>query len=183
MLSTFILQLFGFFPIAPSRHQLVNFLPVALIASIFFGNYLFKNINNISFNIIYFTLILLTLYFQVFSHLQNSNLKFTDTASYLKMNGAQRIVLNNCDYELILNKEIRLSFDPIYSCGNKIIKFIPPDVNIIAVWSTKPINRSEVFIILEKYSKEKWLLKSGENYSIIGKCIDCSNLWFAVKDK
>jgi hypothetical protein len=174
--GTLLLQFFGLMHIAPKRHQLVLFLPVALLSSIWVGEVFLKKIRIAFLILITIIVIIFKVYF--FNYIDNG-FPHNYAITYFKSVGVERLVLNKCDYEPILSADIRTSYSPIYSCGPKVIQKLPLDVKKIAIWSSLPIEKIAVEEIISNYSSYSWSISSPSDLESNDGCIDCSKLWIA----
>jgi hypothetical protein len=178
--ATLFLQFLGLMHVAPKRHQLVLFLPAILLFSIWLSNFLLKYIVIYRINYILYVMIFLFLAYKIntFSFAEN-NFPKDYIKPYLDKEDVERLVLNQCDYEPILYKDIRVAFNPIYRCGPRVIEKLPPNLNTIAVWSSFPINANGALDIIGDYSDSKWSLSSPLQLDFNQDCSSCSRLWIA----
>ena len=177
---TLLLQFLGLLHVAPKRHQLVLFLPIALLFSIYFSKFFVKYLAYNSIHYIIFIVLILSIVFKIstFSFAEN-NFPKDYIKPYLDKEGVERLVLNQCDYEPILYKDLRVAYKPIYRCGPRVVEKLPPNVNTIAVWSSFPINVNSALDIIGDYSGSKWSLISPLQLDLNQDCSSCSRLWIA----
>jgi hypothetical protein len=158
---TVLIHLVGLMPITASRHQLVLFLPFVLLLSIVLGDVFSRNAPSLGCYLGWLALSLgvtlqLALVLQLKPTLSLKTLKHE-----LKSAQVERLILAPCDYEPMLYFDIRKDYDPLYRCGKRIVKRVPPDVQTIAVWSSfRSISAEEASFIVSDYSNKTWIFSN-----------------------
>ncbi len=151
-LSSICLYLVNLYPMMPSRHSLVLFLPLITLFSFFYSQRINKKIKKII-SITFFILAIVTICrcYKISSKPLNK----TFLINTLKTNNINRLVLSPCDEEPLFYSEDVLQYKPLYQCGPMIIEKIDIKENInIAVYSKNVITFDRALEIAKPFIKK-----------------------------
>lgn len=147
--STLALYFSGIYPMMPSRHALIMFLPATVIIIEIISKWNKPKVTNILGSMI----LLLSMYnlsanYNIGSpplDIDNFELALTD-------NKVERLFVDRCDLEPILHSNRLQKFKPLYRCGPLVVEHVDlNDYTRIAVYSKNILSRSKATEIVEDY--------------------------------
>ena len=159
-LGTVTLHLSGVLPMSPTRHQLVLFLPLCLFVALGINQLTSRWLSQAKISAIAFLVTLVFLINQV-GHILSPTpiIPIRILRNLLMIERVERVVLLPCDLELLLFKDIRERYSPIYRCGPKMVHDIPDHVLRIGMFSMRPLSESVIKVTLSEYGDSSWTVK------------------------
>jgi hypothetical protein len=147
-----LMYLTSIYPFMPSRHALVIFIPVVLIAALLISriaDYYF--LFSIKEKYVYIVALFVAAAVLQFERVSSPPLDVGQLIVELEKRGVNRLILAPCDLEPALNRPKLSKFGLIYRCGSSKFDILNYNDFIVAVYSTKALTDDKAREVVNDY--------------------------------
>ena len=158
LISLFIPYLLTLQPMTPTRHSLVLFLPISLIASLILSKILKKFLlSSFDFKIQYVILMFVSFYALGFNSYRAPTLNIPEFIEKSEELRIDELVLAPCHIRAMLYPRLRDTHGVLYRCGPRVIEKLKNATNRVAVLSEIPMVSKKAMDIIKDFSNEAWV--------------------------
>lgn len=148
-LTSLIFYCLNIYPMMPSRHSLILFLPFITSITLLFGRLKSPTIKLV-FALILFSFAIFKIYKDY--RITSTPLSAVELESRLEEFSVKRLIVKPCDLEPIFHKRHFSKYNPLYRCGSEIVERITiEEPTIVAVYAKNQLTVQESIDIISPY--------------------------------